>query len=182
MEIQLNRRKHIRLKNYDYALPGLYYVTICTFERICLFGNIVNGEMQLNNYGQIVHDEWLKTEKLRPNVKLDEFVVMPNHIHGIIVINSNSHVGATRRVAPTLGNRINGPTSGSIGAIIGQFKSTVTKRINKLHTMPNGHIWQRNYYEHIIRNDWDWHRIKRYIGNNIQNWENDKNHVLGEIL
>ena len=89
MEIQLNRRKHIRLKNYDYALPGLYYVTICTFERICLFGNIVNGEMQLNNYGQIVHDEWLKTEKLRPNVKLDEFVVMPNHLHGIMVIGDN---------------------------------------------------------------------------------------------
>ncbi|GBD24779.1 hypothetical protein HRbin30_00092 [bacterium HR30] len=147
-------RRSTRLKGYDYTQPGAYFVTLCTHERALLFGEVVDGMMVLNPYGEIVRDEWFKTTAVRPNVRLEEteFVVMPNHIHGIIWITDDVMVGATRRVAPTTGRVATtmtprGPVPQSIGAIIGQFKSAVTKRI---HALPNAGaipIWQRNYYK-----------------------------------
>jgi len=138
--------------------------------------------MQLNDYGQIVQIEWLRTVDVRPHVEMDAFVIMPNHIHGIIVLTET--VGAARRVAPT--HRIvptkrlnavtkhpNGPTSGSIGAIIGQFKSVTTKQINALRNLPTAPVWQRNYYEHIIRTEKSLHNIRRYIARNPQHWAED---------
>jgi len=170
---QRHHRHSIRLQGYDYTQPGAYFVTICTHGRAPLFGAVVDGEMRLNTYGRIVHDEWFKTAQLRPYVVLyeDEFVVMPNHIHGIIWIVDN--VGATRRVAPT-DNLPNGPVPGSIGAIVGQFKSAVTRRINQRRGAPGARVWQRNYYEHIIRTERALNAIRRYIIENPLRWHLDR--------
>jgi len=159
-----NRRKDLRLKGYDYAQEGAYFITLCTWGRECLFGDIVNDDMQLNEIGSMVHREWMRTAIIRPNVTLDLFMIMPNHIHGIIILN----VGATRRVAPTP----NGPKPGSVGAIVGQFKSLSTKHIRAM--WPNKQIWQRNYYEHVIRDDMDLNRVREYIINNPKQWTMDE--------
>ena len=164
-------RQSIRLKEYDYTQQGLYFVTICTIERLMMFGDVRGGKMELNFCGEIVRDEWLKTPVVRKYVELDEFVVMPNHFHGILKIT----VGATRRVAPTTENS-RGPIRGSIGAIVGQFKSAVTKRINELN-QSRRFIWQRNYYEHVIRDENDLNRIRQYISDNPMNWETDRNNI-----
>ena len=170
MSRELHRRRSIRLKGYDYTQPGAYFVTICTHGRAMLFGRVVDGEMALNAYGEIVREEWFRTAQVRPYVELfpDEFVVMPNHIHGIVWI-----VGATRRVAPTNGHP-HGPVPGSLGAIIGQFKSIVTKRINALRGTPGAPVWQRNYYEYIIRTERALDAIRRYIAANPLRWDLDR--------
>ncbi len=178
---QNHHRRSIRLKGYDYTQPGAYFITICTKDRAHLFGEVVNGEMRLNDAGRIVWEEWFKTATLRPYVQLneDEFVVMPNHIHGIIWIVDD--VGATRRVAPTrvapTMDAPHGPKSGSIGAIIGQFKSVTTKRINDLRGTPGVPVWQRNYYEHIIRNEEALERIRTYIQTNPLRWAFDRENL-----
>ncbi len=171
-----HHRRSIRLPTYDYTQPGAYFVTLVTYERACLFGDIVDGEMRLNAWGEIARAEWFQTAVVRPSVVLydDEFVVMPNHVHGIIWI-----VGATRRVAPTT-RRVaptdnpRGPASGSIGAIMAQYKSAVTKRINALRGIPATPVWQRNYYEHIIRDDGELERIRQYILDNPARWAEDQ--------
>jgi putative transposase len=124
-----NHRRSLRLRDYDYSQNGAYFVTICTHQGTCPFGDVVDGDMVLNEWGAIVREEWLRTAIVRINIELDAFVVMPNHMHGIIVIVDNDGtIGPTRRVAPT---HATGPKSGSVGAIIGQFKSIVTKRIRQ---------------------------------------------------
>ncbi|WP_216641408.1 transposase [Thermus scotoductus] len=130
--------------------------------------------MRLNEYGEIVRAEWFKTVQLRPYVVLheDEFVVMPNHIHGMIWIVDD--VGATRRVAPTKTNPPAGPAPGSIGAIVGAFKSAVTRRINQRRGTPGVRVWQRNYYEHIIRHERALNAIRRYIAENPLRWHLDR--------
>lgn len=169
---QRHHRHSIRLRGYDYTQPGAYFITICTHERELLFGDVVDGEMRTNEWGEIVREEWFRTAQLRPYVTLhdDEFVVMPNHVHGIIWI-VGEIVGATRRVAPTPPT---GPDAGSIGAIIGQFKSIVTKRINALRATPGAPVWQRNYYEHIIRDERALTAIRRYIAENPLRWHLDR--------
>lgn len=171
---QRHHRRSIRLKEYDYTQPGAYFITICTHGRAPLFRDVVDGEMRLNEYGEIVCAEWFKTVQLRPYVVLheDEFVVMPNHIHGIVWIVDD--VGATRRVAPTKTNPPAGPAPGSIGAIVGQFKSAVTRRINQRRGTPGVRVWQRNYYEHIIRHERALNAIRRYIAENPLRWHLDR--------
>jgi REP element-mobilizing transposase RayT len=167
---QKHHRRSIRLKGYDYSQAGAYFVTIVAWQREMLFGEIVNGESILNELGEIVHDEWERTAVVRPNVELGEYVVMPNRFHGILVFREN--VGATRRVAPTKTTL----QSGSLGAVMAQFKSIVTKRINGLQNVTGRPIWQRNYYEHIIRNESEMDRISRYIESNPSQWaEDDEN-------
>ena len=203
---QKHHRRSIRLKGYDYTQPGAYFITVVTHDRECLFGEIVDGEMRLNEYGEIVRAEWFQTAVVRPYVMLhpDEFVVMPNHVHGIIWI-VDVDVGATRRVAPTrvvptrvvptrvvptrvVPTRVaptrvaptttpRGPDAGSIGAIMGQFKSITAKRINALRDTPGAPVWQRNYYEHIIRNERALNAIRRYILNNPANWTKDADYT-----
>jgi REP element-mobilizing transposase RayT len=160
-------RRSIRLKGYDYSQTGAYFITICAHKGLCVFGDIRNGVVQLNDFGRIVEREWLRTAKIRSNVELDVFVVMPNHFHGIISIVNDTSVGATRRVAPTTHSL----TSNSIGATVGQFKSIVTKNIRKIgfHSFK----WQRNYYEYVIRNEDDLNEIREYIINNPRKWELD---------
>lgn len=96
---KIHHRKSIRLKGYDYTYAGWYYVTICTKDRKNLFGEIIKGEMILNDFGKIVNEEWLKTKEIRKNIDLDSYVVMPNHFHGTLIINYNENVGVTRWVA-----------------------------------------------------------------------------------
>ena len=167
-----HHRRSIRLKDYDYTQAGAYFITCVTHNRDNLFGDIADGEICLNEMGHVVEEEWLNAARVRPNVELDEFVVMPNHFHGIIVI-SGDNVGASRRLAPTAAKPPRAPAPNSIGAIMAQFKSIVTKRINLLCDTQGAPVWQRNYYEHIIRNDADLDRIRAYIFNNPFNWQSD---------
>ncbi|MBI4211506.1 MAG: transposase, partial [Deltaproteobacteria bacterium] len=166
-------RRPIRLRDYDYSQNGAYFVTICTHKRECLFGEIVNGEMQLNDIGRVVVDEWLKTPQIRDEIDLDQWVIMPNHFHGIIVINRRG----TLQRAPTH-EQFGKPTSNSIPTIIRLFKSTVTKRINEFRNTPQQPVWQRNYYEHVIRNEDSLNQIREYIFNNPDQWEFDQENPL----
>jgi putative transposase len=168
-------RHSLRLKGYNYAQMGAYFITICTANRKSFLGKIVNGKMQINGYGKIIETEWLKTPHLRPNVSLDTYVIMPNHFHAILIIHDD--VGATRRVAPTIRNRPTGPLSGSVGAIVGQFKSKVTKRINSWQQVVGKEVWQRNYYEHVIRDEDDLNRVREYIENNPDRWLEDEYYI-----
>ncbi len=190
---QSRHRRSIRLKGWDYRRAGFYYVTIVTKNNVCLFGNVENEQMDLNEIGKIVQDEWLKTPIVRPYVGLDEFVIMPNHLHGIIIIKDESEIedasesreeiqtgGAIRRIARKDGNEMMNPKarlkSASLGAIIGQFKSESAKRINIDRSSPGMPVWQRNYYEHIVRDDKSLERIRKYIINNPLKWEMSKGH------
>lgn len=168
---QQHNRKSIRLKYYDYTNANWYYVTICTKDKECFFVNIENGKMFLNNAGKIVQEEWLKTKMVRNDIELESYIIMPNHFHGIIIKESDSKiVGATRRVAPNTPEFRLKPNS--LGSIIGQFKSIVTKRVRKTGLV--SFQWHRNYYEHIIRNDKDLYNIKMYIELNPIRWEMDE--------
>jgi REP element-mobilizing transposase RayT len=132
--------------------------------------------MVLNEFGKIAWEEWDNNAKVRKNLEQDEYIVMPNHVHGILVILRENDVGATRRVAPT--EHLNGPASGSIGAIIGQFKSIVTKGINSRRGTPGLPVWQRNYYEHVIRDEDELLKIREYIANNPKKWAEDENNPI----
>jgi REP element-mobilizing transposase RayT len=187
-----HQRRSIRLQGYDYSQPGAYFVTICTRNRESLFGEIVEGEMILNEYGQIVAGCWICLAKQYTYAELDEWVVMPNHLHGILAIVDDGRGMACRtptgidREAPIIRrgdrlgrpytpNRPHGPAPGSIGAIVGQFKSIATKRINAFRGIPGAPVWQRNYYEHIIRNEDELNRLRQYILDNPVQWEMDEN-------
>ncbi len=181
-------RRSIRMQAYDYSQPGAYFVTVVTSGRECLFGKVIDGGMSTNAAGNIVRHEWENLPQHFPFLELGAFVVMPNHFHGILVI--RPPVGATRP-DPTLalsgkesfplmttdgpeGSPLqSGPRRGSLGAIIAQFKPRVTKRIWKLPGMHGRPVWQRNYYEHVIRDDKDWDRIHRYIECNPATWAED---------
>ena len=168
------RRHSIRLPGYDYTRLGSYFVTICSLEYKPIFGKVLNGEVKLNESGQIVTRCWSQLPSHFPQVELDAFIVMPNHIHGIINITKRS-VGATH--ASPLQTEVRtrpGPKPGSLGVIVGSFKSAVTRRINKLCNTPGTPVWQRNYFEHIIRSNKALDTIRRYILNNPTHWELDR--------
>lgn len=167
-------RRSIRLKGYDYTQAGAYFVTLVTWQRAWLFGQVVDGEMLRNDLGEIVAKTWLETAIVRPNVELGVFSVMPNHAHGIIVL-TDGGVRASRRLALTE-NSIHptGEAPGSLGAIIGQIKSLSTKRINAFRQTPGKPVWQRNYYERIIRNEREMESIWAYIEANACSWSEDE--------
>jgi putative transposase len=175
---QKHHRHSIRLPNYDYAQPGGYFITIVTYQRDMIFGEIVNKQMRLSDFGKIAEECWRAIPDHFPNVELGAYVIMPNHVHGIIVINDGSatnsspSVGA-RHVSPLpQPSNPRGYKRGSIGAFAGSFKSAVSKRIGREHNATG--IWQRNYYEHVIRNHEDWDRIHRYIEANPSRWAEDQ--------
>jgi hypothetical protein len=137
---QLHHRKSICLNGFDYSLPGAYFVTICVHARQCIFGDVIDGEMNLSDFGKIAQEEWQKTSVLRANVQLGAFVVMPNHVHAIIHIpEEDGFVQPTMPSSPRRGDRpvapteARGPSPRSIGAIMAGFKSAVTTRINIMH-------------------------------------------------
>lgn len=162
-----HQRRSIRLASRDYAAVGSYFVTICTYDREELFGDIVAGYMKLNVLGTIVTREWVKTECVRPAVELDSWVVMPNHIHGIIVLRTATD---NRGTAEQVG--LHSPSE-TIGAIVRGFKAAATRQINTHRDTPGVTVWQRNYYEHIIRNDDELNRIRAYIDTNPSRWCDD---------
>jgi REP element-mobilizing transposase RayT len=167
-----HQRRSIRLRDWDYAANGAYFVTLVTHARAALFGDIVAGAMRLTAIGEIAQTCWQAIPDHFNQVELDEFVVMPNHVHGIVMIlgDTSADVGATDSVAPTMRA---GPARGSLGAIIGQFKSVVTKRIRQLPEYSATPIWQRNYHERIIRNDRELNAMRDYIANNPARWAED---------
>jgi REP element-mobilizing transposase RayT len=194
--LKFHNRHSIRLKLFDYSQPRYYFITICVQNRSNLFGNIINNNIEINNAGKMVQTWWLKFPSKFSNIILDEFIVMPNHIHGIIqLINNDSLVGADPRVCPKYTPRVcpkidNGqirdgqirgfaPT-GTIPQIVQWYKTMTTNEYirnvkqNDWTPFP-GRLWQRNYYEHIIRNHLALNNIRKYIINNPMNWKNDKN-------
>ena len=162
----LHQHRSIRLRGYDYTRDGAYYITIVTHGRRTLFGDIIEGEMRLNEAGEMVKDGWGWLATRHPYVELDLYIVMPNHMHGIIVITDHSR-GVSRN-APTTTPRK------PLGRLIGAFKTVTTKQVNLAQGTPGQLLWQRNYYEHIIRNDAEWDRVREYIANNPMRWGMDR--------
>jgi putative transposase len=176
-----HRRRSIRLKGYDYSQAGAYFVTICAEHRECLFGEIADAQMQLNEYGQIVADCWNNLPQRFPNIDLDEFVMMPNHMHGITVITDDNggaiHVGAIHELPlRELPEQDRGQRRKMLlPKIVGYFKMNTAKRINLIRGTQGTSVWQRNYYEHIVRNERELERIRTYIVGNPSMWDKDEN-------
>ena len=148
-------------------------MTICTRNKEFIFGDVVDGVMHLNEFGQLVEREWLKTSEMRDDVELDEQIVMPNHIHGIIMIKRRG----VSQYAPT--KAVFRSQSRTLGAIVRGFKSVVTKKINIIRNTSGSPVWQRNYYEHIIRNDDELNQVREYINNNPLQWQFDRENPNG---
>ena len=163
-------RRSIRLREYDYTEVGAYFVTICTYNRECLFGEIVHGEMRLNGFGKTIEDEWLRTATIRPYIELEGGVIIPNHVHGIVSVRDEGRGKA--RLVPTTGT-FGRPVAGSLPTIIGAFKSASTRRINEMRGTPRAPLWQRNYFEHVIRNEAELSRVRKYIALNPSRWGDD---------
>jgi putative transposase len=175
----LHHRRSIRLKGYDYTQAGAYFITMVTHQREPLFGEIVDREMRLSPMGRIADEHWRAIPEHFPHVELGAYVVMPNHVHGIIIITDGRDTDGRDtpwRVPTDNIEKFGKPVSGSLATIIRQYKSSVTRRIQKeLYGLDisSPTIWQRNYYEHIIRNEAEYGRIHRYIESNIDNWAKD---------
>jgi REP element-mobilizing transposase RayT len=172
-----------RLPNRDYAANGYYFVTICTYKKFCYFGNIFNGQMQLSQVGKIAQKHWQEISNHFDNVYIDAYVVMPNHIHGIIIIDrpNPTPIVETRYIASLqpLSQPNNKPNEfaplkpGSLQAIIHAYKASVTRWCRK--NSNDIFCWQSRFYEHIIRNDGSLNKIREYIINNPIKWSEDKN-------
>lgn len=188
---ELHHRRSIRLRGYDYSQAGLYFVTVCAQDRSCLFGEVTDGEMHLNEAGQMIVAEWEALRVRFPSVGLDEFCVMPNHIHGIVglsyAVDDGAKRGATTRVAPTetapspVGAGLVPALSEAavrLGDVVGAFKSLTTdlyiRGVKNLGwSCFRGRLWQRNYHEHIIRNEKVLDQTRRYILDNPIRWDLD---------
>nr|WP_044200466.1 transposase [Oscillochloris trichoides] len=149
-----HHRRSIRLPGFDYRSPGAYYVTICTRERGLLFGDVIDHTVRLNPLGLIVADTWLSLSNRYPYVSLDAWIVMPDHLHGIIII---SHTSDAMHIKP-------------LGQIIAAFKTISTRSINDLRGMHGVSVWQRNFWEHVVRDSLDLDRVRAYIQNNPRRW------------
>jgi REP element-mobilizing transposase RayT len=210
-----HHRRSIRLPEYDYSQAGIYFVTICTYKKQCLFGEIKQGKMLLNQIGKMVAQEWLKSSEIREELTLDEWIIMPNHVHGLVVItkddyqvnsgdvsddsgsasenfeganNSGSVSGNSGSVSDNSGSASENSEGASLAPLLGKsaqrkpkslstfvsgFKSSVTKRIKKICVENNPRVWQKNYYESIVRDEIDLNKIRQYILDNPQNWDDD---------
>ncbi|MBN1805650.1 MAG: transposase [Sedimentisphaerales bacterium] len=172
----IHQRRSIRLNGYDYSQEGWYYVTVCAFGHKCIFSKIVDGQIQLYKYGQIIDKCWKWLAERYDYVHLDRYVVMPNHLHGIIFLKGGS------RTAPTIKNKsgssLTAPTNTrkckSLSSLVGAFKTISTKQINIIRNTPGKKLWQRNYYEHVIRDEDELNHIRQYIAENSLNWRTDE--------
>ena len=166
----IHHRRSIRLQTYDYCQPGAYFVTICTQHRECFLGEVIDGEMQFTIRGIIAGESWFHLPEHFPHVELDEFVVMPNHIHGIVLLIENFPGGDKGAVSAPL----RGQHKQTLGKIVAYYKYQTTKIINQIDGTPRNRIWQRNYYERIIRNTQELENTQQYIITNPQHWTTDK--------
>jgi len=205
-----DHRRSVRLAGYDYSQSGAYFFTLCTVDRTCLFGEVVEGEMKFNEWGEIVVEEWRRSAEIRQEIELDAFVVMPNHIHGILIIEdartgtaTNAHdlapdeprraltrdggtadnatdhsLGVSRRAPtpslPPTHATFGAPMPGSVATIVRAFKSSTTLRVHRMKEGSVGNLWHRNYYEHVIRDQADLNRIRKYIEDNLGRWAEDR--------
>jgi REP-associated tyrosine transposase len=158
MHDDLPRRRSLRLWGYDYARAGAYFVTICTHERHCLFGHIIDVDVFLSPIGEIVAREWVASAEMRRDVELDDFVIMPNHLHGILLQGRSEAAAAAR----------------PLGAVIRGFKAATTRAVAAAGHSLQHPLWQRNYYEHIIRNEEALEAIRAYIADNPAKWAQDR--------
>ncbi len=150
-------RRSTRLRSWDYSWAWWYYVTICTKDRACVLGEIADVKVVLSDAGKIVDETWQWLSDQYPYVELDEYVIMPNHFHGVLIINEDTRRGGSR-TAPT-----EEPHTKRLGRLVGAFKTVSTKNINIMQSSPGVVFWQRNYYDHIIRNEADLTHIRTYI-------------------
>jgi putative transposase len=150
----VHHRRSIRLKEYDYSEAGAYFVTICTHNREYIFGDIMDCEMKLNEFGQIIMDCWNNLPNHYQHLILDISIIMPNHFHGIIIITNVNNVGAGLKPAPTIKKRH------GLSEIVRAFKTFSSRRINQIRNTHGVPVWQRNYYEHIIRNENELNKIR----------------------
>jgi putative transposase len=192
-----------RLKGWDYSSPGYYFITICTKSRECLFGDVTRGRMVLSEIGNIVGFEWLKSFEIRAELLCDEYCIMPNHIHGVVIIKKNvgnDRIGNDRIGNDRIGNdrrdarpcvstdciddtdivdKMNGINikrlPRSISSFVAGFKSSATKSINELRHTPGIPLWQPRFHVRIIRDENELNLIRQYIKNNPSNWGNDNN-------
>ncbi|MCU0275814.1 MAG: transposase [Acidobacteria bacterium] len=189
-----HHRRSIRLKGFDYTRGNAFFVTICSFQKECIFGNVSDGMMVMNKQGKCIETAWLETAVKRPAIELDEFIIMPNHFHAIIWIvgrgtacrapygsrTSGTEIPArtmgTARCAPTdpKCEQFGRPVSGSLPTVIRSFKSAAGKYVNESRGSPGTPVWQRNYYEHIIRDEDELQRTREYIRHNPENWQSDE--------
>jgi putative transposase len=186
VDAQRHHRRSIRLNGYDYSLSGAYFITLVTYQHRVIFGNIVDGVSELSMLGQIVHDKWFRSSILRNEIQLheDEFIIMPNHVHGIVRIVDVAWSNNTRPVnnipnEEDIYQEVNDPipisfhrAPHSLSSFIAGFKSAVTSRSSD--ELQISRIWQRNYYDHIIRNEEEFKKIWDYIDTNPQKWEEDR--------
>jgi REP element-mobilizing transposase RayT len=166
----MKNRKPNRLPSYDYSSHGYYFLTICTDNRIKYFGDVLNNKMILNNCGKIANDYWKNIPNIYAEIEIDQFIVMPNHVHGILIIKN----GTGRCPVPTEETRY-----GLISKIIGAYKSITTRKIQKISN--NKFLWQRSFYDHVIRDDNDMLRIQQYIVNNPFKWLLDRNNFESKV-
>lgn len=178
-------RRSIRLPDHDYA-AGAYFVTLCAWQREWLFGEVIEDEVILNTLGCVVEDEWLKTAEIRPYITLDDYVIMPNHFHAILFIDGDISQSIRRAESESRRgdlsgrphnthdkHRPNGPKKGSLAAVIAQFKRITTLKINRVRGIKGELVWQRNYYERIIRNEIMLDAFRRYTLYNPARWLED---------
>lgn len=175
-----HHRRSLRLPDYDYSETGAYFITICVHDWACLLGQAIDGGMLTNQFGDIVREEWEKSGQLRKELTLDEYVVMPNHMHGIVFLKHDDETvpGANGRSPLQIRARA-GLTPKSLASFIAGFKSATTKRIDETRRTLAVPVWQRSYYEHVIRSDESLSRIREYIANNPLKWELDELHPTG---
>lgn len=186
---KIHHRRSTRLKGYDYSQAGAYFITICCQNMICRFGNIVatacganlyDYQMQLNDFGQIAYNEWLNIGERFPHTELDVFQIMPNHMHGIIVL-KDTEVSNGAFDQYEVSKEKN--TASTIGDIVGSYKSLVANKCLKIYKSQNntmGKLWQRNYQEHIFKNERSYQNISTYIIDNPLKWSEDKFYIKSE--
>ena len=197
-ESRLHHRRSIRLPGYDYSQPGAYFITICVEDHQCLLSEVIGGAVHLTPTGRIAQQEWERLSVRFAGIRLDAYIIMPNHIHGIIILEDSaapdtrgtgaklhdhdsdlpdpsrapSREQASREQAS--GEQFGKPIPGSIPTIVRSYKSDVTQWANRMRRTPGAPFWQRNYYEHIIRDQAELECVRDYINDNPEKWERDR--------
>jgi len=170
-------RRSVRLPGFDYSKIGMYFVTVCASERRCIFGEVRDDETVLSSIGQIVSACWIEIPHHFPNVKIEAYVVMPNHIHGILTIHSNwKGAGSQEKLAAPM-ESFGKPTPRSIPTIVRSFKAAASRHSRESGYVKGESIWQRGYYEHVLRNTREYVEVTNYILQNPARWADDEDNL-----
>jgi REP element-mobilizing transposase RayT len=178
-----HHRRSIRLRGYDYRSDGAYFLTVCTRDRACVFGSVTGPAVNLSRRGMIASNCWHDVPNHRPYVVLDQFIVMPNHVHGIFWIEDGLADDCRADTCVALhhhGNQHPRPPAGSVGAIVGSYKAAVSREINRLRPGAARDLWQPNYFEHVIRTDRGLEAAREYVRANPERWAADRQNPEGD--